>query len=239
MYVETMTTEEMMKEFQKAYDKIEEVAYRIMSRSKLIKGKEVDLGTRKLTINGTEYFYILSAKKAKKKYCGENIVSTTIIPYTIQTHNDNGNRFVIMFDLSTGNKLIREIEYHVFVRYRQRFLSNNTKLSLDNYCIREFLKRNKDGMLKMDNETKEVIRVVPDGLMLGEMIDPQFHKFRTFIIEEQLRKDQMLWSKYGELWKAWENYTNACNNDPQVVFGNRDMNSSIDEGRQLMKDLFK
>jgi hypothetical protein len=48
----------------------------------------------------------------------------------------------------------------------------------------------------------------------------------------------MLWSKYGELWKTWESYTNACDNDPQVVFGNIEMNSTIDGGRQLISNIY-
>ena len=236
MYIETMTVDEKVKELQKASDKIYDVALRIVDRilNKLKKGETKDLGTRKLTIDGTEYYYILSAEKAKNKINGCRHYSTQLIPYTIQTHSKNGLKYVVNFDFTHDNCVINEYEYHVFVRYRERFLNNDHSLSLDNYCIESFFKRNNYGLKSMTEEG--FISIISDGILLGTTKDPRLYNYKTFIVEEQLREDQVLWSKYSEPWQRATQLLNELYKDPYLITRESFLKKEAALGKQLTEN---
>lgn len=233
MYLETMTVDEKVEELQKVENKLFKIGKSIVDRAqyKIKKGETKDLGTKRVVINGTEYFYILSTKKAKNKINGTIYYSMDLIPYTIQTHSSNGLKYVVSFDFSQrkNNGIVRisEYEYHVFVRYRERFLNNNSSLSLDNYCIERFFRRNNDGVLTFTD--RGIVNIVPDGILLGTIEDSRLYNYKTFIVEEQLKEDQMLWSKYGELWEKYKTVSNTINNDPYLINGY----NIISEGNML------
>ena len=67
MYIETMTVDEKIKELTSVTDKLFEVGNRVAERyqNKLKKGEYKNLGTRRLVVNGTEYFYIFRCKSEK------------------------------------------------------------------------------------------------------------------------------------------------------------------------------
>ena len=236
MYIETMTVNEKIKELTLATDKLFEVGNRVAERyqNKLKKGEYKDLGTRRLVINGTEYFYILSVAKAKNRINGDRKYETRMITYTIQTHSKNGLKYVVCFHCINGITQISEYEYHVFVRYRERFLDNDHSLSLDNYCIETFLKRNKHGIIRLTEEG--FINIVPDGILLGTINDPRLFNYKTFIVEEQLREDQKLWSKYSEPWLSATQEFNDIKNDPYLIKRIPFIKKEFQTGTKLIQD---
>lgn len=240
MYIETMTVSEKLAELRKANYRLCEVGKRIVDRAqkKMKKGETRDLGTRRLVVNGTEYFYILSTDKARNKIDGTRYYSMKIFPYTIQTHSSNGLKYVVSFDFSqeekNGIERISEYEYHVFVRYRERFLNNDRSLSLDNYCIESFFRRNSGGIMTFTD--RGIVNIVPDGILLGTVEDSRLYNYKTFIVEEQLKGDQLLWSKYGELWERFKLISDITDNDPYLVNSYNIINEGNMLGKKMVED---
>lgn len=212
MYVETMTTEEKIKEFKRALDKVNEVSDRIMKRyvdkSRNLKNLKIDerfdFGIHKLNINNTIYYYHLSATRVSSLYQSKKIVNLSymISLYTIQTHKNSPNKYIIVFKPTKENNtsdVITEIETHLISRYKERFLNDQTLFFEDTVQI--YIKNNYTGVV-CDLINGEVVKLTSDGVNLGIRVDKDTIKLKTFITEEQLREDQMLWSKYGELWSA-------------------------------------
>lgn len=224
MYVETMTTEEKIREFKKASDKIHEVSGRILDRyltkRRMGNNEEIDLGIRKLTVNNTVYYYHTYAVKSPNMNQSRFIVnlSYTFDLYTIQTHQNTNKKYIISFDESfkywyqhgigvENRNIITEIEMHLISRYRERFLKDQT-LSLD-YALQKYVERKNLSGAVCDLPEKqnpkvvgdEVVEITEDGVALGIRVNKDTVKLKTFITEEQLRENQMLWSKYGSIWQ--------------------------------------
>ncbi len=241
MYVETMTTEEKIREFTKAFDKINEVSERILNRyltkRKMKNNEEIDFGLHKLVINNTVYYYHLCAVKSpninKSKYVTN--LSYRIFVYTIQTHRDSVRKYIIAFypiktkafkdisDLSDSDT-ITEIEIHVVSRYKERFLKEVGEVTLED--IHQYMKNNSVGVVYNDNKVdpiapgNKIAKITNDGIALGIRVNKNTIKLKTFIIEEQLRGSQELWSKYGELWNAHKKLERYCLDNPLNYKGN-------------------
>lgn len=219
MYVETMKTDEKFKEFQRAFNKILDVSHKIIERQNLNKVKPinseglVDLGIHRLFISGTEYFYYLYAYKVKRNR-GKYILAWSAFPYTIQTHKESRNKYIITFhsyenvnnnpEMSSPTCInqIVEIEYHLIKRYSERFLGD-AKIDCDT-ALELFIKNNFDGFIYIFNNKTEASRVSEDGISLGDVIDPRIIKLKTFITFDMLRGNQVLWDKYGNLWNTFK-----------------------------------
>lgn len=221
-----MTTEEKLNEFERAFNKIAETVERIVERTNLNKIKLVDrkihLGIHKLNILGTEYFYsmyIIKTRNTNKLMYGKYKIAYDFLPYTIQTHKESGNKYIISFgDLkrkpedylpgissTLSTNMIVEYEYHVIKRYAERFLKDfniNTEEALS-----RFLETNQDGIIQFYGENKNLVaRVSEDGICLGLKIDDSLLKFKTFITERDLRENQKSWSKYGKMWTLFTEF---------------------------------
>lgn len=218
-----MTTQEKLIEFQKAYEKILVVTNRIVKRINLNKIKsdqKIHYGIHRLIISGTEYFYsmyILKMRNTTNPMYGKYKVIYDFLPYTIQTHRKSGNKYIISFgDLKrkpedyfskyrpTGSSanMIVEYEYHVFKRYAERFLED---LKMDApEALEKFLITNQDGIIQYYGKDKKLVaRVSENGICLGVVVDDSLLKFKTFITEKDLRENQRMWSKYGDMWTSF------------------------------------
>jgi hypothetical protein len=105
---------------------------------------------------------------------------------------------------------------------------------LDNYCIETFLKRNKQGIIRLTEEG--FINIVPDGILLGTINDPRLFNYKTFIVEEQLREDQKLWSKYSEPWLSATQEFNDIKNDPYLIKRIPFIKKEFQTGTKLIQD---
>lgn len=221
-----MTTNEKLAEFQRAFEKISTVLDRILNRLNLNNLKldqETSLGLHKLNVNGTDYYYYPIVVKQRCHDPGSKYsLAVKCFYYTIQAHECNNRKYVIVFypnlveNRTPKVSRIEEIEGHVFARYKERFLKDLD--SSFNDAITKYLINNVDGKIDIfGRDDMEVAKISNDGISLGMIIDNYMLQLKTFIVEEQLRENQKLWSKYGNMWIEYKKEYEDNKNNPVKI----------------------
>ena len=240
MIVETMNESEMIKYLSKIENEICPIVKRIVERSCLHKkkGQWVSLGTRSKVIKDNRYYYSIKAQRASVN--NRPMFNIEFVPYVVLTR-DTGKRCIVSFDTQRERKSLRIYEFHVFERYRERFLKD-INISLAD-SIRIFFERNNLGFIRISPGGHEYAKTVNDGVLL---CDEDFKRpkgsedtthWKTFITEEMLKKEQSLLSKYGEVWRKHEEFILNCDNDR--LNGSRVLNMHLNDYSSSVREFLE
>jgi len=184
MILDSMSYEEKSKYLNKVREKIHRISDSIVFRTcKYLKKNEWKfLGFHNVTVDGDCYTYLIKVRRLRNNY------DVVIFAY-VYINRNNGSRYLLGF-LPSDDKIIYTYDLHVFERYRERFLQDNS-LSI-NDTIRKFFTRNEAGCY-LSLETGAAY-VVPDGVLLSyedlKISSIIVVRYKTFITEAMLKADQ-------------------------------------------------
>lgn len=184
MILDSMSHEEKSKYLNKVREKISRISDSIVFRTckHLKKNEWKFLGFHNITVDDDCYTYLIKVRRLRNNY------DVVIFAY-VYINRNNGSRYLLGF-LPSDDKIIYTYDLHVFERYRERFLQDNS-LSI-NDTIRKFFTRNEAGCY-LSVETGAAY-IVPDGVLLSyedlKISSIMVVRYKTFITEAMLKADQ-------------------------------------------------